>query len=181
MVPDRLIEVELTDNRLSCLTAATKRLGQEYKGDDRAFIGVLHQLKYDAEVGLNLLDDLEDYVARVGKAKLPRNDPRSSLPLVLYAFLAMPAIGSSWLQRALQIKETAVLKHIKTLSKAGLIEPWSKPVKIGSGPSEQLWSAVGLSESFKRAAMPRPGRSRVGGRPHPTPAEKISDIRSLEI
>src|SRR3546814_17458536 len=87
-------EMGITRNRLSCITGATKRLGFERRLDDRAFVGFLKQLALDASSGLDLLDDLELQMGAFGRAFKARFDQRSPLPLMLYAFLILPAVRS---------------------------------------------------------------------------------------
>src|SRR3546814_606036 len=135
-------EMGITRNRLSCITGATKRLGFERRLDDRAFVGFLKQLALDASSGLDLLDDLELQMGAFGRAFKARFDQRSPLPLMMYAFLILPAVSSSWLQQSLDLLAGVTNKNLKHLEEEKVIVQWNQPISSGQSRSEEHTSEL---------------------------------------
>lgn len=185
VLPDRLQEMGLTANRLSCLTGATKRLGFEGRLDDRAFIGFLRQLTVDARAGLALLDSLESLLGRFGRSSATKFDPRSPLPDILYAFLVLPAVDVSWLEKMLGLKERVTFKLVKRLADGGLISHWGdRKVGIGEGHgsrSVRLWGAASFEKDFNRSIKRRGGWVKPGLGSATTPAEMLNRHRDIDV
>lgn len=162
VIPDRLQELGLTANRLSCLTGATKRLGFEARLDDRALLGFLRQMTSETRTGLALLDALEHAMARVARSEGAKLDPRSPLANLLYAFLLLPAVDPAWLELSLEIHKRVIQKLMKRLTDAGLIVHWADKKRAGvdgQGTRDaKLWMIAGFEKeydvSLRRSAKP---------------------------
>ena len=83
LAPERLREPGLTQNRLSCLTGATKRLGFQGRLDDQALVGFFRQMAQDARADLALLDSPEELVAMLATFEATEFGKRSAMPEVL--------------------------------------------------------------------------------------------------
>lgn len=142
VLPDRLVEMGITRNRLSCLTGATRRLGFEARLDERAFLGFMRALAEEARAGLALLDDLEGVMAKLATSPHTRFDSRSKLPDVLFGFLLLPAVDPSWLYKSTALEERVVQKIVKKLAEAELIFPWADDADGKSSRETRLWTAV---------------------------------------
>lgn len=162
VIPDRLQELGLTSNRLSCLTGATKRLGFEARLDDRALLGFLRQMAAEARAGLALLDALESAMAKLGRSEETKFDTRSPFPNVLYAFLLLPAVDPGWLRVSLEIEERLMRKLMKRLTDAALVVHWADSKRSsldGQGTRDaKLWMIAGFEKeydlSLRRTAKP---------------------------
>src|SRR3546814_14274849 len=92
----------------------------------------LKQLALDASSGLDLLDDLELQMGAFGRAFKARFDQRSPLPLMMYAFLILPAVSSSWLQQSLDLLAGVTNKNLKHLEEEKVIVQWrSEERRVG--------------------------------------------------
>ncbi len=182
VLPDRLQDLGLSQNRLSCLTGATKRLGFEGRLDERALRGFLNQLAHEAKAGLALLDSLELLLAEFAVSPAAGFDARSQLPEIIYAFLLYPAVDTIWLETALDLQDRVVRKFVKRLSDGMLIAHWAerRSRDDSSGRDVRLWTAARFENDFQ-LAMRRPASSR---RPSParslTPAAMINRSRSVD-
>lgn len=183
VVPDRLQDMGLCANRLSCLTGATRRLGFEGLLDERSFHGFLSQLAQEARSGLALLDGLEGQLAELGRSAATKCDPRSPLPKILYAFLLLPVVDSPWLQSALQLQENVTSKHVKRMADAGLIVAWGERAVSGVGRVGRpitLWSAARLQDDFVKTGRRRSSWVRPGVGPI-DPAELLQRNRDIDV
>jgi hypothetical protein len=182
VVADRLQDLGLTANRLSCLTGATKRLGFEGRLDDRAFRGFLRQLTNEARAGIALLDSLELLVGEFGRAPEAKFDARSQLPEIIYAFLLLPAVDSVWLQTALDMQERVVHKSVKRLADGGLISHWADRQAQGDrGREVRLWTATRFEKDFA-LTMNRPPALTPGNRDvRLAPAEIVGRVRDINL
>ena len=167
VLPDRMQDLGLSVNRLTCMTGATKRLGFEGRLDDRAYGGFLRQLAQEARAGLALLDSLERSFGHFAGSPEAKPDARSQLPEVIYAFLLYPAVDTLWLQTALDLHERVVRKLIKRLADAGLIVHWAdKRARESRGREVRLWTAAEFERDFQMAVS---NRERLpASRPSPT-------------
>lgn len=184
VVPDRLQEMGVTANRLSCLTGATKRLGFEGRLDDRAFLGFLNQLSQDARAGLALLDALEAQMGEFGRSSATKFDQRSPLPRILYGFLLLPVVDAPWLQKALDLQESVTQKHFKRLADEGIISHWGDRPVLGPGRAGRpvtLWSAARVMDDFEKTARSRSTRAKSGPNPLPSPAEMLLRYRDIDV
>lgn len=174
VLPDRMQDLGLSANRLTCITGATKRLGFEGRLDDRAYGGFLRQLAQEARAGLALLDSLERSFGHFAGSPQAKPDARSQLPEVIYAFLLYPAVDTLWLQTALDLHERVVRKLIKRLADAGLIIHWANKRPRESGGREvRLWTAAEFERDFQMAIS---NRKRMYT-PRPSPAAMIERYR----
>ncbi len=180
VVPDRLQEMGLTENRLSCLTGATKRLGFERRLDDRAFVSFLNQLAEDAKAGLAIFDDLETQMRSFSRAFKIRFDKNSPLPLILYSFLVLPAISSPWLQRSLDLLPGVTNKNLKQLEALNLIVQWERS-SSGAGRPTIFWAGGELTDAFRTASIARARQRGSGAIALPSPAEMLRRYADLDV
>lgn len=180
VLPDRMKEMGLTDNRLSCLTGSTKRLGFERRLDDRAFVSFLNRLTEDAKAGLAIFDDLEVQMRAFGRAFKIRFDKNSPMPLILYSFLVLPAVSSPWLQRSLDLLPGATNKNLKQLEALKLIAQWETS-STGVGRPTTFWSGGELTAAFRTASIARARQRGSGGITLPSPAEMLRRYADLDV
>ncbi|QAY80456.1 hypothetical protein [Sphingosinicella sp. BN140058] len=185
VLPDRLVDMGVTVNRLSCLTGAVKRLGFERRLDERAFVGFLRQLAWDARAGLALLDSLERALGEFGRSPATKVDGRSPLPDVIYGFLLLPALDVGWIEDALQIPERNAQRAVKRLADAGLIVHWADR-KIGHGESSgqrtlRLWATSSFAGEFDRSVRSRSSSFRRGKAMVVDPSEMLARYRDLDV
>lgn len=154
VLPDRLVELGFTVNRLSCLTGATKRLGFEGRTDERAFRGFLRQLSAEAAEGLAQLDALEHHFARLAAIIPETPSARSTLPDILYAILVLPAVDTVWLETCLEIHKRVIQKAIKRLADLRLIEEWASKKSSAidrRALGVRLWALAGYEKIVDRS------------------------------
>lgn len=178
ILPDRIRDLGLSVNRLTCMTGATKRLGFEGRLDDRAYGGFLRRLAQEARTGLALLDSLERSFGHFAGSPEAKPDARSQLPEVIYAFLLYPAVDTLWLQTALDLHERVVRKLVKRLADASLIVHWAdKRARESRGREVRLWTAAEFERDFQMAISNR----RRLHTPLPSPAATIERYRDAYI
>lgn len=185
VVPDRLIDLGLATERLSCLTGGTKRLGFDARLDDQAFVGVLHKLAAEAHRGMALLDALERFLAKAFLSPATKFDSRSQLPEVLYAILLLPAVDAGWIADALGIDLRVVQKLLKRFSEAGIVQPWEQrrasKLADGRASDRQLWMASGFEKSFERARAAHVMARAPSPRLEFSPGELMSRYRDVDV
>lgn len=183
VLADRLQDIGLTVNRLSCLTGATKRMGFEGRLDERAFAGFLRQLALDARAGLALLDSLEQTMAQFAGSPDAKFDARSQLPEIIYAFLLYPAVDTVWLETALDLHGRVVRKFVKRLADAGLIAHWADRISRDDQNRREvrLWTAARFENEFSLAMKRAPATVRRATRFGLTPAEMIDRHSDVDI
>lgn len=168
VIPDRLQELGIAQNRLSCLTGATKRLGFEGRFDDRALLGFLRQMAQEARAGLALLDSLEELMAQIATSNATTFNKGSSVPEVLYAFLLLPAVDTGWLGTSLELQPRYVQKLFKRLADGGLIAHWADAKRStldGLATRDlRLWTAAGWEKAYE-TSMRRVRKRTTGTKP----------------
>src|SRR5690606_13823545 len=178
VLPERMQDLGLSVNRLTCMTGATKRLGFEGRLDDRAYGGFIRQLAQEARAGLALLHSLERSFGHFAGSPEAKPDARSQLPEIIYAFLLYPAVDTIWLQTALELYERVVRKLIKRLADAGLIvQSAAKRSPESRGREARLWTAA---QSVRDFQMPLSHRKRPPT-PPPPPAASAERYRDPSV
>src|SRR3546814_5444927 len=116
-----------------------------------------------------------------GRAFKARFDQRSPLPLMMYAFLILPAVSSSWLQQSLDLLAGVTNKNLKHLEEEKVIVQWNQPISSGGGRPMKLWAGAALADTFERTQKIRSRRHSANSIPLPSPRseEHTSELQSL--
>lgn len=156
VVATRLRDIGYTANHLTCLTGATRRLGDERRSDERALLGFFRKLALEARAGQALLDVLERTVGAIALSEDINPDPRSPLPLVIYSFLLFPALDPTWVEASLGLQKRVVQKIFKRLSDAGLIVRSGKAQRTDldgrAARPVSLWTVASLANGLERSS-----------------------------
>src|SRR3546814_13351778 len=112
-----------------------------------------------------------------GRAFKARFDQRSPLPLMMYAFLILPAVSSSWLQQSLDLLAGVTNKNLKHLEEEKVIVQWNQPISSGGGRPMKLWAGAALADTFERTQKIRSRRHSANSIPLPSPAEMLLRYR----
>src|SRR3546814_3301008 len=110
-----------------------------------------------------------------GRAFKARFDQRSPLPLMMYAFLILPAVSSSWLQQSLDLLAGVTNKNLKHLEEEKVIVQWNQPISSGGGRPMKLWAGAALADTFERTQKIRSRRHSANSRSE----EHTSELQSL--